>query len=436
MLPFDLLLPHAPDRRGREPEVNAWIELHNLIVAADSVDDFGPESLARIRRQRGVDLRDRFYAERVRFYERALGWTIHATSFLADDRKRLAAIARTLALDADGLARSHERAFGIAVHEAISDDRLSADERLLLHKLQHTLGLDPDLADGAFEILAREQLLVTVARVLADGECSPEEVTEVEQVCHALSVTLPVAIRQRIQAAAEQWHLCHTPVPREEVVNGSDRVEYSVRAKWRGVLLRRLSQTRHVPLSALHGSPRHGRVLVTPTLFILASNGRQPRGHSLGKLKRVRQFQNGVLVEVSTMALLIESKDSEDLARALRRAMRTMSPLSARWRVVRPAERKRIFRTLRGVADEMQRYRAALPRLASSGEWSSSGKVGMRRMKLRLKGADRAHTLIVRRSHHVFLHGRYVWLVRPGAQDWLFEFHDATSARRFVDDVR
>ncbi|MCA1481925.1 hypothetical protein, partial [Bradyrhizobium sp. NBAIM08] len=61
MGPLELLEPEPAGLFGREPAFNAFVELHNLVVAgADATGgsgliDFGPEDADRIARERGVD---------------------------------------------------------------------------------------------------------------------------------------------------------------------------------------------------------------------------------------------------------------------------------------------------------------------------------------------------------------------------------------------
>lgn len=459
MFPFDLLVPRAPDRRGREPAVNAWIELHNLVVVAETLDDLGPEHAGRILRQRGVDLREAFGEERAEMYERAVDALVAETAFGQRHRDRLAALAQTLHLHPDDVEAAHQRAFGITASRALADGRLSTDERLRLQKLQHTLGLDPGLAEGAFDVLARDHLLVAAARVLSDGVLSPEENEEMEQARRALGTMMPQALRARLDAGARQWQhqngssveapAAHTF---ELLANGSEPVRYAWRAQWRtanpvalrsvlrdanGLDLRDTGRTLEVciPPAALRPPLHTGRVLLTDTLFILEPEGRQPRGYRYREMNRVRRFQNGVLVELGARALLIESEHDEALERWLGRGSETTQTWSARWRPLRANERDAAFRRLADMPTAAHLYQTALPRLRSgvpSGEWSEPGEVRLRRDKLRLRAGGRTSTLSLRSPPEAYAHDRLVWLVRAGAQDMLFEFSGAGEAHRFA----
>lgn len=206
MGPLDLLDYAPPGRFGREPEGNAWVELHNLVAAAVGPHELGPEDLDRISRRRGVDLRHGFLAERLGLYQRVLDHRIAQGQLTEADRREIAHLARTLALAPNDLRVVHERTFGKAVSEAIADERLSVEERLLLYTLQHTLDLDPAVADAAYGILARERLLLTVARALCDGSLSPDEAAAIQRVRGDLSVELPSTVEEMLGQAAARWH--------------------------------------------------------------------------------------------------------------------------------------------------------------------------------------------------------------------------------------
>lgn len=455
MGPFDLLTPHAPDRRGREPEVNAWIELHNVLVAASSFDELGPEVIERIQRQRGVDLADGYFDQRLRLYTQFLDWTLEDGDFSEANRQTLAAVAATLHLSSADLETPHQRAFGNAVHESLADDCLSVDERLLLYKLQHTLGLDPGLADGAFEVMAREKLLVTVARVLCDGELSPDEAREVEQAQKNLGVTVPSRVKAMLDRAAKTWTLRHGHLP--EVPTGlslpnAERGHFVTNAVWRTADLDRLravysdpdsrdvldsGDTFHyrVPPVALRGVRLEGRVILTSERVVLDARGRQPVDHPLASLRRVLRFQNGVLIEwKDDRATFLATDEPASFIRVLLRLSgveRNDRPWSARWRPVYASERDRAFRRLRQRLPEPEQYRAALPLLRSAG-WSPYGTVLMEGSKLVLAGTGSPQRVSIRSLRGAYLHGRLVWVARRGSHDWLFECLNDAEAERLV----
>ena len=341
MAPFDLLPPAPADRRGREPDRNAWVELHNVVVAAGRLDELGPEHADRIRRERGVDLRDAFLAERVDLYERLLRWALAQTPFGEEQRQRLGAVARTLRLDPHEVRGPHERAFGTAIHDALADDCLDVDERLHLYRLQHALGLDPSRASGAYESAAREKWLVLVARSLCDGELSPEESAEIEQVRRGLDLAVPEPVRQRLDAAARRWQVAHgeLPVLRDPAVpDPEEPVHFAAEAEWQGVLLNNLRSVLttpdardavssgtgtlryRIPPVSLSGARRRGRVLLTSRRLLLCARGRAPESTPLARVRQALRFQNGVLVEIrGARGVLVASEDDRALETAVNR---------------------------------------------------------------------------------------------------------------------
>ncbi|MEM1055989.1 MAG: hypothetical protein AAGI52_10720 [Bacteroidota bacterium] len=456
MGPFDLLSPAPPDRRGREPERNAWVELHNLIVAAEHPDELGPQHIDRIRRQRAVDLASTYHDERVRLYTRFLDWSLEDGDFSEANRALLGVLARTLHLGSRDLEGAHERAFGNAVHHALADDCLDVDERLLLYKLQHTLGLDPHLADGAFEVLAREKLLLTVARALCDGELSPDEAQEVDEAQQNLGVTADTRIRQMLDRAAETWAARNgslAKVPTGLALRSTETGHIVVNAAWRRVDMDRLGavygdpanremldagETFHlrVPPAVLRDVKQTGRAIVTNKRLVLDARGRKAIGIRLDVLGRILRFQNGVLVETrGDTATFIESDEDAALVRTLLRAMghqRTDRPWIARWRPVYASERDDAFSRLRPMHSDPERYRAALPKLSGATLLSPRGEVRMEAQKLVLTTPDGPKRISIRSLRGAYARGRRVWVSRRGSHDWLFEFLSLDEAERFV----
>lgn len=314
MIPFDLLAPEPAPRFGSPPRRNAFVELHNVIAAAETLDDFGPDALDRISRQHGVDLHTEFLAERVALYQRLLDHRLGDGDLSAQNRVTLAHVARTLALTPADLRASHERAFGKTVTEAIADDHLDHEERLLLYKLQHALGLDPPLAEGAYDVLARERLLVTVARVLADGELSPEEEAEVEQVRAALSLEIPEPVAVMLRSARQRWDTRNGEMPEvdADVTLLKDETAHVVMpARWRNVdggALKAVSyayrdalrtgrtQKLKVPEAVLFGRTETGRALVTDRRVVLLPDRGVPDDYTHRSLIQTLRFQNGVVL--------------------------------------------------------------------------------------------------------------------------------------------
>ena len=238
MGPLDLLPYDPPDRSGREPARNALVELHNVVAAAESVADFGPDDRRRIASQRGVDLDAGFLRERIAVYDALLTDALADGALLDADRERLAHVAATLGLSAGDLRGVHRSAFGAAVELALADDGLSVDERLHLYTLQHTLGLDARVADGAYDVLAREHLLRTVAQVLSDGELTDDEAARLVAMQADLSVTIPPRVHAMLDAAWRRWQLRTAPLPTVDApvrLRSGERAHAVVLVGWRRI---------------------------------------------------------------------------------------------------------------------------------------------------------------------------------------------------------
>ena len=455
MGPFDLLYPLPPDRRGREPEHNAWVELHNVIVAADDLDELAPDHVDRIRRQRGVDLAERYYPERVDLYQRYLDWTLRNDDLSDDDRQLLAALARTLYLGTPDLVDSHRRAFGNVVHDALADDCLSVDERLLLYKLQHTLGLDPGLAEGAYEVMARERLLVTVARVLCDGQLSPEEAEEVERTQRDLGVSMTEGVATMLEQAATRWRVHRGDLPDVDAgmpLPEGERGHFVETARWRSVNLPRLKalfsdpdsrealregDTYHyrMPPVVLSGTLKSGQVVLTNRRLLLISAGLMPRAMSLASLRRVRRFSNGVLLNIKgERAVCIESGDDRTFVETLTRVMTpdASRKWTARWRPLYAAERDVAFASVRRRSSEPEAYTLALGTLRRMDGWSAEGHVRINTKTLTLRDKNDRKRVSLRTILGAYSLQRKVWLARQGSHDWLLEFPTEDQAQRFV----
>jgi len=321
VFPFDLLDYEEPgplDRAlGLTPPRNAYVELHNLIAAAASPADFGPDDLDRIGRRHGVNLREAFHAERQALYERYLLHVLRDGRFDERERATLAHLARTLALDAADLRHAHERAFGHTVTDALADDCLSVEERLLLYTLQHTLGLDPTEAEQVYEWEARQRLLETVARALCDGELDPAEAEEITALETELDVRVPTRVDALLTRAAHRWRLTHGPPPNVDVgirLLPGEIGHFRADGRWRTVnyaLLRvalRDHRERlhagdtaglHVPEYAFVGRGwQRGVFVVTSKRLLLVRDQGDPVIHSFRAILGIERYANGVRVSI------------------------------------------------------------------------------------------------------------------------------------------
>ena len=454
---------------GSEPDINAYVELHNLIAAAESIDDFSRADLDRISRQRGVDLTVQFINRRVGLYQEVLDHRLANGDLDAEDRKILSHIAHTLALAPSMLRSAHERAFGNAVTSSISDDCLDIDERLLLYKLQHMLGLDPDVADQAYGFLARERLLKTVARVLCDGKLSPEEAHEVEAVRADLSLELPERIQQMLDRAADRWASQNPqlePVHVHFTLKDDETAYYTLDGvTWTDVeheLLRRVFSTQdlkariakgdtgglRMPDMALDGARHRGRFTLTSHRLILLADGKGQQSVNLRSLVDVQRFSNGITARTGGgwYVFFDLGTESERAYGILRQLVRPAPPEpraepkappppegGARWRQVEHAEvRAAEPKSWMGEGVTLQ----ILDNLDASDEsWTESGRVRFSREHVVLDGSSR-RTIRMSKVATAVQRGPLVWMPLGLAQGWLIEFREEADADVFVRTIR
>ena len=318
MLPFNLLEYDEPERIDRalgvQPKWNAWVELHNLIAAAESVHDYGSADVLRIGREYGVDLHEAFAAERRGLYATYLDYCLDNGDLAGHNRGFLAHLADTLRLFSSDLKPVHERAFGRTVSDVLSDDCVTLGERLLLYKLQHTLGLDADLADATYETMAREKLLTSVAHALCNGMLSPAERKEIEALEAEFGVKVPRQVEALLEQAAQTWASHNGPLPRVDVwfrLMPGEIGHYQTLGEWRRLNYARVrillsahrasltrGETEHlrIPSKAFYGKRYKGRLVVTNKRLILARENHEPFAYYLRSLGVVERYINGLRV--------------------------------------------------------------------------------------------------------------------------------------------
>ena len=462
MNPLDLLAPQPAGAFGKEPAWNAWVELHNLVVAAEQAADFGPSDLDRIGERHGVDLRAEFRGERVGLYGDLLAWRLANGAFDEADRAFVAHVAAALGLTAADVRDAHERAFGKAVSAAISDDCLSVEERLLLYTLQHTLGLDPELAAGAYEVMAREKLTVAIARVLCDGTLSPEEADEVRELEASLDVPIPPRLAELLDAAAQRWAARHgrlQPVPTVVRLRKGETAYFSGDGRWRRLntpAMRRAMTTMGardavatgrtesfaVPNVALDGHSVDGHIVITDERFVLTPLDGPTITRSLSSIRRVYVFSNGLALDMpDERDLLLDARHLTPLLGDVIQGLRGGSPppssetFKARWRKFPAAERDVALAQVSRNVPVLERRDALLGRVSRFGPWNPYGLATLSPSRLLLK-ASRGSASIARDDiDGVHRNRRLVWLARGRRHDWLLEFESEAQAKRFADEL-
>lgn len=337
MAPFDLLDYDDPDLlerwAGLEPKWNAYVELHNLIAAAEGPREFGPESRKQISRTYGVDLAVAFEEERRALYARYLDHCLEDGALTAEERDRLGHLARTLALGVHDLEPIHVEAYGRTVSDALTDDCLDVEERLLLYTMQHTLGLDPDHTKAVYDEAARTTLLKRVAEALCDGELSDAEAAALDVLADEIGVEIPPGVRSMMERAAYRWEIRHghgdlqgrdlslrlvgDEVGHFEGVGTWFEVNYSrlriERPGYRSEM--HTHQTWHItmPKEAIKRLDS-GSVFVTDQRLVLSGKRLQPRVLKFSSLLGAEQYQNGVrVIKKGARSLFFQLEGDSDL---------------------------------------------------------------------------------------------------------------------------
>lgn len=319
MLPFDLLEYEDVDGinkvLGVEPDWNAWVELHNVIVSAETIHDFGPHDARRIGREHGLDFGDAFFDERVGLYSSFLDHCLDRGDLTDSDRATLAHLATSLLLTTADARPYHERAFGRAVSNVLSDDCVTIEERLLLYKLQHVLDIHPDDADVEYEEAARRKLLTIIAKAMCDGHLSPQELAHIRQKRDEFGIEIPPKMLQLLTDAVGAWNIMHgelTETPVRIKLQTGEVGHFSAKGVWGNMnyaqLRVELSSYRRelsdgetfklrIPSESIEGRRKKCQIVVTNKRLILAQSSRK-RDLYLKQLAGVEQYQNGLRLVV------------------------------------------------------------------------------------------------------------------------------------------
>ncbi len=451
---MDLLPTAPPDLFGREPERNAFVELHNLVVAgADTPADYGPADADRIARERGIDLRTAFRDERLALYEGLFGEAL-ARGALDDHQCRvLTRAAETLALTAADVQPVHERAFGDAVTVALTDDCLSVGERLHLYALQLALGLDPTRARAATDAPARARLLRVVARVLCDGELSPDEAADVAGAARALGVTVGPDLVAMLDAAANRWKIRSAPMPDLHVqirLGPNETAHADVPARWadkRSDALRSAfvdgvsnADTRHqrFPWDRFMSPLRPGRIVLTSQRLVLLDAERPTRYVPLASVQDIVVFADGAIVRLASDSrrLVLDLDAGTEAFFAL--LDRTLAGLPRQPRSVADAR----WRSLGSVGTDLTEHEPRMleqhrERLAADPfGWDLPGTVSEGAYHLTLENAIGTHRIATAHSASFYLSDRALCIyqrLRPG---WLVLFDRPERAEATFEWLR
>ncbi len=440
---------------------------------------FGPPDRRRISRERGVDLAQYYPEQRRELYQSVLESCLSNGDLDASDRSVLAHIADTLALTAADLRPAHQRAFGLAVMVALEDDRLAVEERLLLNTLQHSLGLDPRVAEGAYTVLAQERLLRPVAQALSDGLLSPDEENAILEAAIALDVEVSPEIEAMLEGARSRWAARNrkAPAPSARVpLSIGEDARFETSAWWRyahptklttwaGYAAVQAGQTQSlmVPPSVLRGSKRVGMAVVSSRRLVLNMERAIPDEITLDKVEQTLRFRNGAVIRLSNgMRYFIDAGQQReafyhhlyyavDAARMGPDETETRPPspsrtaLSAsfefpdiRWRKVLASEVLEAKESWFGTA----RSSTVVKRLGETPdeawELKDFGYAVIDAEHLTYRGGHRDYRrrTSLRTIESVRQRGVHVWISRPQSHDWLVRCANESDANRFSEALR
>lgn len=136
---------------NRQPKENAFIEINNMLAAADSVLDVDPESIHDVSRRYRTSLSGPLAGRLERLYRDYLTCCLEDRHLSESELAGLSHLAMLLRLDKPTILAIHDYVaryvYSRSVAEVLEDGVIDADERAFLHQLQQDLALPARAAE-------------------------------------------------------------------------------------------------------------------------------------------------------------------------------------------------------------------------------------------------------------------------------------------------
>jgi hypothetical protein len=169
------------------PKLNAFIELNNALATAATPQDVTLDFVQTLNENHDTDLHRKFRKELEELYRNFLTFCLKDRTFTEDEVAALWHLKSLFGFDDEDHERI-SREVALATYEsdlegALSDSRLSDEERSRLEQLSAYLVIPEDLRKASYDKITKDFLQNKVAEFTSDRELSTQEDAEL----HAIS---------------------------------------------------------------------------------------------------------------------------------------------------------------------------------------------------------------------------------------------------------
>jgi hypothetical protein len=193
---------------GLHPKENAYIELNNLLSSKEFIN-ISINDISNISSKYKVNLIKKFKNRLENLYSLALKRYLDDKKLSASEIENLKALKQILYLTSDQVEYIHNLVTGEIYKEnyveAVSDGRLSDEERHFLEKLQSDLFLPEELENKISDEVRSNYMNNFVGKILEDQQLSPDELAEMDAISKNLN--FDVSLDKKSKTVLERFKL-------------------------------------------------------------------------------------------------------------------------------------------------------------------------------------------------------------------------------------
>ena len=176
----------------KEPSVNAYVELNNLIAESDSLLSINSNYINQISTKYSINLLKKFRNELESMYKQFLEHFLEDKLLTDNEIRSLSHLKNLFGLSDKRIeAINNEvasRLYRNEVDNAIKDGHLTDKEKDFLTKLQGNIKLPKEIAEEIYKTTAKERVKRCIDDAVADGKISPVEEKEIEAISKSLGI--------------------------------------------------------------------------------------------------------------------------------------------------------------------------------------------------------------------------------------------------------
>lgn len=203
----------------RENPENALVDIINALALADDVVSVPIDLPATLKKLYGVDIHRRFRAQLDRLYDQFLSHCLLDRVLSAVEIRQVEHMQRLLKITPASHASAFSRCAGAsyrkAVRDAMSDGRLTDDERQHLDESALALGISDAVKDAVKKSEMQRLMQGKYSEAMADKMLSPDEDRQLKNIATALGVriTLDATTERQLNEYRLLWQIRFGTVP-------------------------------------------------------------------------------------------------------------------------------------------------------------------------------------------------------------------------------